>query len=372
MPELSFVEIALSAIAVLIFLALVLMLVALFKKNAIYNELEKNQSELVGRLAQMSQYASLEQNKIAQAITEQKLSLLNIIDQKLMQVAQNVGTGLQQSTAKTNETLMNLRERLAKIDSAQQKISSLSEQVVSLQEILSNKQARGAFGEIQLHDLVTSVLPPSVYEFQYVLSNQKRADCILKLPNPPGVIAIDSKFPLESYQALRQATTDKEKTDAERFFKASLLKHIKDIAEKYIISGETAESALMFIPAESVYAELHANFTDVVQESYKARVWIVSPTTMMAVLNTIRAVLKDVTMQQQAGIIQKEVGLLMADVKRLDERAENLSRHFEQSMRDVEEIRTSSAKIINKAGKIEMIEFDQNSEDSVFQNKKVV
>lgn len=372
MPELSFIEIVLSIIAALMLLSLVVMFVALIKKNKIYNELEKNQSELVGRLAQMSQYASLEQNKISQAIAEQKLSLLNMVDQKLLQMTQNVGTGLQQSAAKTNETLINLRERLAKIDTAQQKISSLSEQVVSLQEILSNKQARGAFGEIQLHDLVVSALPPSVYEFQCVLSNQKRADCILKLPNPPGVIAIDSKFPLESYQALRQASTEKEKSDAERFFRASLLKHIKDIAEKYIIVGETAESALMFIPAESVYAELHANFTDVVQESYKARVWIVSPTTMMALLNTIRAVLKDVTMQKQAGIIQKEVGLLMGDIKRLDDRVENLSHHFEQSARDIEDIRVSSTKIVNRANKIETIEFEEKDDKSLFQNNEAV
>lgn len=369
MPALSFTEISLIVIAFLLFIAVITAFVVLFKKNLIYSTIEKNQSELIGHLTQMSQYTSLEQNKISQAISEQKLSLLNMIDAKLLQVTQNVGSGLQQSAAKTNETLLNLRERLAKIDVAQQKISSLSEQVVSLQEILSNKQARGAFGEIQLHDLVVSVLPPSAYNFQHVLSNQKRADCVLKLPNPPGIIAIDSKFPLESYQALLQANSDKEKIDAERFFKTSVLRHIKDISEKYIIPGETAESALMFIPAESVYAELYAKFTDVVHESYKSKVWIVSPTTMMALLNTIRAVLKDATMQQQAGIIQKEVGLLMEDIKRLDDRVENLSRHFEQSARDIDEIKTSSAKIVNRANKIEVIEIE---EKSLPQNKEAV
>ncbi len=339
-----------------IVIAVVVVVVTLLKKGSIFSAMEKHQSELIGRLAQMSQYASLEQNKISQAIAEQKLSLLNMIDERLFQVTQNVGSGLQQSASKTNETLANLRERLAAIDAAQQKITSLSEQVVSLQEVLSNKQARGAFGEIQLHDLIVSVLPSSVYAFQCVLSNQKRADCVIKLPNPPGTIVIDSKFPLESYQALRKASSEQEKNEAEKFFKASVLKHIKDIAEKYIIPGETAESALMFIPAESVYAELYSNFEDVVRESYKSKVWIVSPTTMMALLNTVRAVLKDATMQQQACIIQKEVGLLADDVTRLSERVDNLSRHFEQSVRDIDEIKISAGKIVNRAERIGVVE----------------
>ena len=166
----------------------------------------RGQAELAGRMSQLGEYNAQEQNKIAQAIAEQKLAVLKIMDEKLLAVTKSVGEGLQQNTAKTTETLTDLRERLAKIDVAQQKISSLSEQVVSLQEVLSNKQARGAFGEIQLNDLVVSILPPSAYEFQAVLSNTKRADCLLKLPNPPGSIVIDAKFPLESYSALRAAS----------------------------------------------------------------------------------------------------------------------------------------------------------------------
>ena len=349
----------LSGIILLIVLSAVFLVVVARKKNDVSNFIEniyKTQNELAGRLSQLSENNASQQTILTTAIHEQKMSMLKMLDERLLEVTKNVGQGLQQSSEKTAQTLSDLRERLAKIDVAQQKISSLSEQVVSLQEVLSNKQARGAFGEIQLNDLVTSILPPSAYSFQAVLSNQKRADCILKLPNPPGTIVIDSKFPLESYQQLRQASNDREKNEAERFFKASVLKHIKDISEKYIIPGETAESALMFLPSESVYAELHANFIDVIEASYRARVWIVSPTTLMATLNTVRAILKDAYMREQAGVIQKEVGCLIEDISRLDERIENLSRHFDMAGKDIGEIKISSSKISKRIEKIEDIE----------------
>lgn len=321
----------------------------------------RGQAELAGRLSQLGEHTIQEQGKIAQAINEQKLAVLKIMDEKLLAVTKSVGEGLQQNAAKTTETLTDLRERLAKIDIAQQKISSLSEQVVSLQEVLSNKQARGAFGEIQLNDLVTSILPPSAYEFQAVLSNTRRADCLLRLPNPPGSIVIDAKFPLESYSALRAASSDREKVEAERFFRASVLKHIKDISEKYIIAGETAESALMFLPSEAVYAELHANFTDVVEASYRSKVWIVSPTTLMATLNTVRAVLKDAKMREQAGVIQKEVGTLIEDIARLDSRIDSLSKHFKLANEDVDGIRISSGKIGRRIQKIEDLELGEDA-----------
>ncbi len=341
----------------------------LHKKNPEWSQLAeilmRNQSELSGRLSQMAEYSRQQQDTIAIAINEQRLSVLKIMDEKLMQVSKNVSEGLLQNTNKTNETLTDLRERLAKIDVAQQKISALSEQVVSLQEILSNKQARGAFGEIQLNDIVTSALPPSAYEFQVVLDNQKRADCVLKLPNPPGAIIIDSKFPLESYHALRIATTEREKVEAERFFKASVLKHIKDISEKYIIVGQTAESALMFLPSEAIYAELHANFPDVVETSYRAKVWIVSPTTLMATLNTVRAILKDAKMREQAGVIQNEVGVLIDDIGRLDGRIESLSRHFKQANEDIDGIKISSGKIARRIQRIEDIQLGEDETLSI-------
>ncbi len=368
--SLSFLEIFLVFALILLFVIIVFVLL---QKKGKQDEpaFIKSQLELIGRLSQMSEQNAISQDKISQAISDQRLSLLNMIDEKLLQVTQKVGDGLQQSTVKTNETLTALQERLVRIDSAQQKISSLSEQVVSLQEILSNKQSRGAFGEIQLNDLVTSILPPSAYEFQVKLSNDKRADCVLKLPNPPGTIVIDSKFPLESYQALRQAQTDRQKLEASRFFKASLLKHIKDISEKYIIKGQTAESALMFLPSESVYAELHANFTEVVELSFRAKVWIVSPTTLMATLNTVRAILKDAKMQEQASIIQKEVGLLTQDVSRIDNRIENLSKHFELANKDIGEIKISSAKISKRIDKIEEIELSQQEQKLLVSKEEI-
>jgi len=356
--------ILLSAIGFLCLINVVVLLMRRGKKDlhSFSDILLRGQAELAGRLSQLGEYNAAEQNKIAQAIQEQKLAVLKIMDEKLLAVTKSVGEGLQQNAAKTSETLTDLRERLTKIDVAQQKISSLSEQVVSLQEVLSNKQARGAFGEIQLNDLVTSILPPSAYAFQVVLSNTKRADCVLTLPNPPGTIVIDAKFPLESYQALRQASGDREKIEAERFFRASVLKHIKDISEKYILAGETAESALMFLPSEAIYAELHANFTDVVEASYRAKVWIVSPTTLMATLNTIRAILKDSKMREMAGVIQKEVGVLVEDITRLDGRIDSLSRHFKQANEDVEGIKISSGKIGKRIQKIENIELGEAPE----------
>lgn len=327
--------------------------------NLLGNAFLQAQAELSGRLSQLGEQQALEQGKIANAISEQKLAMLKIMDEKLLAVTKSVGEGLQQNVVKTTETLTDLRERLAKIDVAQQKISSLSEQVVSLQEVLSNKQARGAFGEIQLNDLVITILPPNAYSFQVVLSNAKRADCVLNLPNPPGTIVIDAKFPLESYQALREASNDREKIEAERFFRASVLKHIKDISEKYIIPGETAESALMFLPSEAIYAELHAHFTDVVEVSYRSKVWIVSPTTLMATLNTVRAVLKDAKMREQAGVIQKEVGTLVEDIDRLDLRVESLAKHFKQANEDIDSIKISSSKIGRRIQKIEDIELGE-------------
>lgn len=335
------------------------------KDSDMRNLFLQTQGELAGRLALLNESAHQEQSRLIETLNEQKIAILKMVDEKLLAVTKSVGEGLQQNAVKTNQTLTDLRERLAKIDVAQQKISSLSEQVVSLQEVLSNKQSRGAFGEIQLNDLVISILPPSAYSFQAVLSNGKKADCLLNLPNPPGAIVVDAKFPLESYQALRNAQNEREKSDAERFFRASVIKHIKDISEKYIVNGETAESALMFLPSEAIYAELHANFVDVVETSYKAKVWIVSPTTLMATLNTVRAILKDAYMREQAGVIQKEVGLLIDDVSRLDERIDNLGRHFKQANDDIDSIKISSSKISKRIEKIEAIEVGEINHSSV-------
>ena len=267
--------------------------------------------------------------RIQDSLRDQERALASIVSDRL-----------DRSEKATGQVVTDLRERLARIDEAQKKIGELSTQVVSLQHILTNKQARGAFGEVQLNDLVSNALPPSAYELQCTLSSGVRADCLLKLPNPPGPIAIDAKFPLESYHLLRAVAAGDAPAlaTAQRAFQAAMRKHIGDIRDKYILPGETAESALLFLPSEAIYAELHANFGGIVDESYRARVWIVSPTTMMATLNTVRAVLKDVEMREQAGEIQKLVGLMMGDTRRLQERVDNLKKHFAMTEKDLREI----------------------------------
>lgn len=311
--------------------------------------------ELAGRLAQMAETQAAQQAMLAERMQAQERALAKALDERLTEVTRRVGENLTVSAEKTSATLHDLRERLAVIDAAQKNLTQLSTQVVGLQDILSNKQARGAFGEVQLHDIVAAALPTEAFAFQAVLSNGRRADCLLNLPNPPGPIAIDAKFPLDGYQALRDAPEAERKAAARRF-SDDVLKHIRDISERYIIAGETAESALMFLPSEAVYAEIHANFRNVVEESYRNRVWIVSPTTLMATLNTVRAVLKDVQMRKQAGRIQKEVGTLLEDVTRLDDRLKKLFTHIHQAQADINPVETSIGKIVSRAEKIEAVQ----------------
>ena len=279
--------------------------------------------------------------------------------QALYEMQKGMKDSLHGSSVKTTQSLTQLQERLATIDKAQTNIEKLSGDVLGLQDILSNKQTRGAFGEIQLNDIVSKALAPDAYNFQATLSNGKRADCLIHLPNPPGPIVIDAKFPLEAYEAIRAAKTDEALVIAARLMRSSLRVHIKAISEKYIIEGETADGALMFLPSEAVYAELHANFADVVREGFDARVWIVSPTTCMATLNTMRAVLKDARMQEQAGAIRKELGLLYKDVDRLGTRVENLDKHFNQAGKDIEEIKISATKAGTRARRLDAFDFDE-------------
>ena len=347
----DFLPLALAIVAVVIAAAAVFFLRGENARSREQSEsLSRAQAELAGRLAQMGE---------AQITTQAQLG--KTLEDRLDAMSKRIGDGLSQHSEKTGKTMGDLHERLAVIDSAQKKITDLSEQVVGLQDILSNKQARGAFGEIQLNDLVSSIMPPSAYEFQATLGNGKRADCLLKLPNPPGSIVIDAKFPLESYQALRAATDDATKVHASRAFRDDVLKHVKDISEKYIVPGETAESALMFLPSEAVFAELHASFQGVIEESHRRRVWIVSPTTLMATLNTVRAVLKDASMREQAGLIQTEVRKLLDDVGRLDKRVDNLDGHFNLAMKDIREIKISSEKVVKRGDNIQDIELGKDS-----------
>lgn len=340
------------------FLAIGLSAIALIIAVMILLRANRGRESLDGRLFQLSE--SMERISGAQSELGGRLQQSqSTVDQRLDALTKRLGDGITQQTEKTGKTLNELKERLAVIDAAQKNISDLSQQMVGLQDILSNKQARGAFGEIQLNDLVSGILPPSTYDFQVKLSNGRIADCLLNLPNPPGPIAIDSKFPLESYWAVREAANDDAEKLALRTLGADILKHVNDIAARYIVPGETAESALMFLPSEAVYAELHASLPEVVEKSFRARVWIVSPTTLMATLNTIRAVLKDVQMREQAGVIQKAVEYLIEDVNRLDKRVGNLQRHYDQATEDMREIRISNEKIQKRGLAIHEIELEE-------------
>ncbi len=278
--------------------------------------------------------------------------------QAMAEMQERMHESLNGSSKRTVTSLTQLQERLAVIDKAQDNITKLSGDVLSLQDILSNKQTRGAFGEIQLNDIVSKALPAGSYTMQATLSNGKRADCLVHLPNPPGPIVIDSKFPLEPYEALHRAETRDEKAYAIRQMKAALRAHISAISEKYIIEGETAEGALMFLPSEAVYAELHANFTAVVREGFTARVWIVSPTTCMATLNTMRAILKDARMREQAGAIRAELAHLHRDVARLGDRVGNLDRHFGMAVKDIAEIKISAEKAGSRAQRLDSFDFE--------------
>ena len=329
------------------------------------SEARSSLAELNGRLSQMAESQAAQQAKLSEQMQTQERALAKAFDTRLADFSKRMGDHLQKSSSRSQSALTDLRERLAVIDTAQKNITELSSQVVGLQDILANKQARGAFGEVQLRDIVEGIMPPSAFDFQFTLGNGRRADCLLRLPNPPGHIAIDAKFPLESYAALREAGDEAAQTKARRAFTIDVKKHVQDIAERYIVPGETAESALMFLPSEAVYAELHANFREVVEGAFKARVWIVSPTTLWATLNTLRAILKDVHMREQADVIQAEVHKMLVDVTRLDTRVGKLENHFNLARRDVEEIRTSANKITRRGERITDLELAGEEPDAI-------
>lgn len=314
--------------------------------------LAEGQERLTGGLHHVSEAQALAQS-----------SMLTMMETRLADVQRQVNESLQGTSTRTARSLGELHQRLETIDKAQANIEKLSGNVLSLQDILANKQTRGAFGEIQLHDIVQKALPRDAYTMQATLSNNRRADCLIHLPNPPGPIVIDAKFPLEAYEALRRADTPRALTEASAQLRASVRAHIRAISDRYILEGETADGALMFLPSEAVYAELHANFPEIVREGFAAKVWIVSPTTCMATLNTMRAVLKDARMREQAGAIRKELSLLFADVDRLGNRVENLDRHFHQAAKDIEEIRISSDKATKRARRLDNFDFEELAPD---------
>lgn len=320
------------------------------------NNLSENQQQLFGGIKNLSEVQN-----------NSNTNLLKYFENRLNEIQNSMTDKLSGSASHTAKSLGSLQERLVKIDSAQNKIEKLSNNVLSLQDILSNKQLRGNFGEIQLNDIISKALPPNSYDFQVILSNGKRVDCLINLPYPPGPISIDSKFPLEAYERMVNAKGEFEKKNTVREFKLHIRDHIKAISKKYIISGETAEGALMFLPSEAIYAELHSNFTELVRESFDERVWIVSPTTCMATLNTMRAILNDSKLKDEAHKVGIEIKYLIKDVNRLAERSSSLLKHFNMAQKDIEEIEISAKKTLRRADKLDNLDFiiknDTNNEN---------
>lgn len=295
-------------------------------------------------------------------LQDQFQKLTQSTERHLVQISQSMESHLMKGFEKTNETFTNIIQRLALIDDAQKKITDLSQNVVSLQQILNDKRSRGAFGEVQLSVLVKNVLPENCYQLQYTLSNHLRADCILFLPEPTGKIVIDAKFPLESFQKLSDfESSAQQKTEALRQFKIDIKKHIQDISEKYIIPEETAEGAIMFIPAEAVFAEIHAHHPDLVALSHDKKVWMASPTTLMAVLTTAQSVIKDFETREQVHLIQKHLKLLAQDFMRFEKRMDNLSKHLQQANSDAELVNTSAKKISRQFYLIENVKLDDST-----------
>ena len=288
------------------------------------------------------------------------------IDERLGEISGKVNERLDEGFRKTNETFVSVMARLATIDEAQKKIESLTGSVVSLQELLGDKRARGAFGEVQLEALVRNVLPASAYEMQCTLSNGARADCVLTLPPPTGKVAVDSKFPLENYHRMfAQETSELERAGAQKNFRQDLRRHIDAIGTKYIIAGETSDGAVMFVPAEAVFAEIHAHHAEVVEYAMTRRVWIVSPTTLMAVLNTARAVLKDVETRRQVHVIKECLARLAIEFSRFDDRMRDLARHIKLAHEDVEKVQLTSSKISQRFAQIEGVELGEDAAQPV-------
>ena len=308
-------------------------------------ELTAAQNEIAGRFKQAIESQGQGQTDLQRTLADR----LEALDKRL-------GDNLKETAAKTAETLGGLQTRLSVIDEAQKNLTDLSGQVVSLQQILANKQARGAWGQGQMEAIIRDALPPGMYEFQATLSNRNRPDCLIRLPGSQQAIVIDSKFPLESFSALKSAASELERRAAEQRVRTDIGKHVRDIAEKYLLPGETQTPAIMFVPSESLYAELHDTFSDVIQKAQRAQIIVVSPNILLLAINTVQTVMKDARMREQASLIQKEVGALLNDVRLLSDRVGKLQSHLGQADGDIKNILTSTAKVITRAEKIERVE----------------
>ncbi|SNY91855.1 DNA recombination protein RmuC [Cohaesibacter sp. ES.047] len=321
-------------------------------QRAQVEELTRLQAEMTGRMQTMAEIFSTRQSEMAQSLT-------NRMDGMGHRLTQTVSKSLTDGQKATGDNLRALHERLAVIDKAQGNITELSGRVVELQQILANKQTRGTFGQGRMEAIIEDALPKHAFDFQYTLSNKNRPDCVIHIPNDNAVLVIDAKFPLEGWTAVKEAHNPDEDKAARTRFRNDVKKHIKDISERYFIPGETQDTAFMFVPSESLFADLHEQFDDVVQLAHRTRVVIVSPSLLTLSIQVVQSVLKDARMREQAHIIQREVALLMEDVMRLDDRVSKLQSHFGQTQKDVDQILTSTGKIVKRGRKIEDIDVSE-------------
>ncbi len=328
------------------------------------NGLEAQLAELKGRLTAMTEMGAARQSEFSSALDQRLDHVTTELSRALAETRQEMSRNLTASSERTSDHLSRLAERMAVIDTAQANLTELSSRVVSLQDVLSNKQSRGAFGQVRMESIIQDGLPPSAYTFQATLSNGKRPDCLIQLPNAPADLVVDAKFPLEGFEALRQARNAEDEQAAARQIRTAIGRHIDDIAGKYLLPGETQDTALMFVPSEAAYAELHERFPDVIQKAHRARVFIVSPNMLMLAIQTMQAILKDVKMREAAGLIQREVANILGDVVRLAERVGDLERHFGLASKTLEKIATSADKITNRGRKIEALELEDAQLDA--------
>ncbi|MEP6343693.1 MAG: DNA recombination protein RmuC [Maricaulaceae bacterium] len=360
-PLFTYGDLSITLVELILGVALILLgaIIALFFSQFGAKALRRHLSDmsdkhaaLQGRLAQM-----------AEDSVKRETVFRESLDARLDKVSQRVGQSLNETQERSSQNLKQLHERLVVIDRAQKNIEALTGEVSGLQRMLSNKQSRGTFGEKQMQDMIADFLPPNSFRFQETLSNHKRVDALIDLPNDQGSLAIDSKFPLESWRRMDGADTEFDRKSAERDFIRDIKAHVKAISEKYLIPGETHDIALLFLPSEAIYLDLHTHFQQLIDDSFQKRVMIVSPTSFMATLHTIRAVMRDAQMREQAHIIQKEVGEMSKDVDRLDQRVAKLQTHFNQTTEDMRNIRISTEKITKRSERIESLDLEDNTSD---------
>ena len=354
------------------------------------NDLQLSQQEALSKIREeitekihktLSEQGKAQQETLQNSLKNTALQLIasvetltKSVDKRLEAITGKVQERLDEGFKKTNQTFISVMERLATIDEAQKKIDGLTTNMVSLQELLGDKRSRGAFGELQLEGLIKNILPPDSYSFQHTFSKGVRADCVLFLPDPTGTVAVDSKFPMENYQKMFDVNlTDIDKAKAQKQFKLDVKKHINDIASKYIITDETSDGAVMFLPAEAVFAEIHAYHPELIQEAMAKKVWLVSPTTLMAVLNTARAVLKDVETRKQVHIIKSELGKLGKEFDRFDTRMKKLADNIRQAHENAQDVHITSQKITQRFTQIEKVELEEDSNNVLdFEEKPTI